>query len=106
MKPSLLKLAMLVSVLTASTAHAETFVVVQADKKFSERSLTIKVGDTIEFVNEDTHVHNIHSATSGFEFDLGAQATGQTLSIVFDTAGKLKIRCAIHPRMKMKITVE
>lgn len=87
-------------------AWAAEFVITQGDKRFSERRLTISVGDTITFVNDDTITHNIHSSTDGFDFDLGAQAPGESFSYVFEKPGKLKIRCAIHPKMKLELTVE
>ena len=94
------------TLLTVSSASAEEHVVTQAGKEFSERRLTIAVGDSITFMNDDSTTHNVHSSTEGHEFDLGAQAPGESASQVFTTAGKAKVRCAIHPKMKIDVTVE
>lgn len=90
----------------ATPALAKDFTVTQQDKQFSERKITIKTGDTILFVNEDETTHNVHSMSEGFAFDLGAQAPGETDAYTFEEAGKVKVRCAIHPKMKIDVTVE
>ncbi len=90
----------------ASVAYASTVQVTQSGKKFSERRITLQVGDAIEFKNDDKRVHNVHSTTPGHEFDLGAQEPGSQQRHVFSTTGKVKIRCAIHPRMKMTVTIK
>ncbi len=93
------------AVLLASPALAETQTISQAGKKFSERKITVKVGDTVTFLNDDETTHNVHSATDGHVFDLGAQAPGESLSHTFDTVGDVKVRCAIHPKMKVTVQV-
>jgi plastocyanin len=60
----------------------------------------------VTFVNDDDNVHNVYSATPGQEFDLGAQQPGTAGSHVFATSGEVKVRCAIHPRMRLTVTVE
>lgn len=100
------RLLLLTLMVTASAALAGEHTVSQAGKKFSERKMTVSVGDTITFLNDDGTTHNVHSNTSGFEFDLGAQAPGTSQSHVFDQKGELKVRCAIHPKMKMTVVVE
>ena len=92
--------------LTVAVANAGDVAVTQAGKKFSERRLTIAVGDTITFVNDDDTTHNVHSMNDGHAFDLGAQAPGTEMSHTFDTPGQIKVRCAIHPKMKIDVTVE
>lgn len=87
-------------------ALAADHVITQNGKKFSERKLTIAAGDTVTFVNDDKTTHNVHSTTEGHQFDLGAQAPGDSYSSVFDQPGKVKVRCAIHPKMKLQVTVE
>lgn len=105
---NLIKLPLtLAIVLTATTAIAATSTTItQKGKEFSERRITIAVGDTVTFLNDDGTTHNIHSNTDGAAFDLGAQAPGETLEYTCNTAGKVKVRCAIHPKMKLDVTVE
>lgn len=87
-------------------ALADEYTITQAEKRFSERKITIAVGDTLSFVNNDGTTHNVHSNTAGHEFDLGAQAPGEATSYFFSNPGTIKVRCAIHPKMKIIVTVE
>src|SRR4030095_8014795 len=96
--------AMLVALTPA--AHATEVVVDQQNKEFSQKSVTIKVGDSVKFVNKDDIVHDVHSTSDGYDFDLGAQKPGSETSYTFDKPGKVKVRCAIHPKMKLEVTVE
>ena len=94
------------ALLAAAPAIAEDHVITQSGKKFSERRITITVGDTVTFVNDDGTTHNVHSSSEGHEFDLGAQAPGSSTRHAFMAPGKAKVRCAIHPKMKIDVTVE
>jgi plastocyanin len=96
--------AMLVALTPA--AHATEVVVDQQNKEFSQKSISIKVGDSVKFVNKDDMVHDVHSTSDGYDFDLGAQKPGSETSYTFDKPGKVKVRCAIHPKMKLEVTVE
>lgn len=90
----------------ASNAFAEDVTVTQEDKAFSTKNITIKVGDSITFVNNDSVTHNVYSRSKGNKFDSGAQTPNSSMSQVFSTPGKVKVRCAIHPRMKLTVHVE
>lgn len=107
MKCTSIKTLVAASLLFAAVpAFAQDNTITQAGKKFSERRITIAVGEAIIFVNDDKTTHNVHSTTSGQEFDLGAQAPGETSTHVFDKPGTAKVRCAIHPKMKIDVIVE
>ncbi len=97
-----------VFLLTAFAAHAATseHVVTQKGRKFSEKKMTLAVGDTIKFVNDDDVTHNIHSTSSGHAFDVGALKPGKAVTHKFSKPGKVKIRCAIHPKMKIRLTIK
>jgi len=89
----------------AATAWAATLSVEQRGRSFGVSELTVKVGDTVTFINNDIYGHNVYSATEGAEFDIGLQEPGETLDVTFDEAVIAKIRCRIHPRMRLQITV-
>ena len=89
----------------AATARAETYTVIQAGKNFDTKQITIKAGDSIEFVNQDKYAHNVYTSTEGHEFDLKVQSPGSSNFVTFDEPGKIKVRCAIHPRMKLTLYV-
>ena len=89
----------------ALSALAAEVVVTQKDKAFSTKAITVKVGDKVTFKNEDAFSHNIFSLTDAMPFDLGTYGGGQMKIVTFDKAGKFEIECAIHPDMRMVITV-
>ena len=84
---------------------AQEHVVPQKDKAFGAKTLAVKAGDKVSFRNDDSFSHNIFSLTDEMPFDLGTYAHGQTKSVVFTKAGKFEIECAIHPEMRMVISV-
>ena len=99
-------LAFLCVALLPALVHASQDVVVaQKNKAFSTAALTIHVGDKVTFRNDDAFVHNVFSLTDEMPFDLGTAPQGQAKSIAFTKAGKFEIECAIHPEMKLIVTV-
>ena len=79
--------------------------VMQKGRVFSESALTIKKGDTILFVNDDNISHNILSTSPGNEFNLGSQPPGASAPVTFEKTGEASVMCAIHPRMKLSVTI-
>src|SRR2546423_5398721 len=79
--------------------------ITQKGKVFSESALTIKRGDVVVFVNDDSVTHNVISTDSENGFNIGAQPPGVSTPVTFDKSGEFKIVCAIHPRMKMMVKV-
>ena len=95
-----------VGVLTgAGIALAADTTVYQKGKSFSMKEVTLKKGDALTFTNDDTVTHNALSRSAGNEFNIGAQVPGATTPVKLDTAGTVDVICAIHPQMRMKVTV-
>lgn len=69
---------------------------------FQPAEITIFVGDTVTWKNDDKMPH---TATSLGNFDTGAMQPGTSNSITFDKVGAYNYICTIHPNMKGKITV-
>ena len=86
-------------------ALAANQMVHQQGRVFGPDSVTIKKGDALTFVNDDTIPHNIMSASKGNEFNLGSQGPGMSTDVTFKEAGDVQVICAIHPRMKMMVKV-
>lgn len=85
---------------------ATTMTISQRGLLLSKSSATLAKGDRIVFTNEDDVIHNIHIFGPGdYEKDLGLQKPGATLSYVFDKSGTVRVRCNIHPSVKMTVTV-
>jgi plastocyanin len=77
----------------------------QKGKAFSASAIAVKAGDTVTFVNDDNVTHNIMSTSAGNTFNLGPQKPGVSSPVTFKAAGDAMIVCAIHPQMKLKVTV-
>ncbi|HXZ25475.1 MAG TPA: plastocyanin/azurin family copper-binding protein [Nitrospiria bacterium] len=91
----------------AVAAWANQLTVSQANTSFSIESLTVKPGDTVVFENKDSKTHNIQIVSAdGSVDDKGLQKPGQDVKATLNAAGEYKVRCAIHPKMKMVITVK
>ena len=85
--------------------QAQDFEVGQKGKHFTVKKLTIKVGDTVKFTNQDPFFHNVFSLSQAKSFDLGSYKKGDFRSVLFDKLGVVDVECAIHPRMHMQIEV-
>jgi plastocyanin len=86
---------------------AATIMVVQRGLQFNKSAVELAKGDRIVFTNEDDVIHNIHIlGSSDFDKDLGLQKPGVPLSYVFDKSGAYRVRCNIHPSVKMAVTVK
>ena len=102
------KLASLTFVVLAGLsvgALAANLTITQKGRIFSSESVTIKKGEALTFVNDDTVPHNIVSTSKGNEFNLGSQPPGAATDVTFKEAGEALIICAIHPRMKMTVKI-
>ncbi|MDX1587363.1 MAG: plastocyanin/azurin family copper-binding protein [Oleiphilaceae bacterium] len=99
-------LCLMLPCLGSAVAVAENYTVEQSDKAFQPQNLTIKAGDTVEFLNNDPFFHNIFSLSESKFFDLGSFPQGESRSITFENPGKVTVECAIHPQMQMTIEVE
>jgi plastocyanin len=104
MNKLLLPLAPALLALPLAAAAAEQ-VIAQKNKAFSAKTLTIKAGDKVVFRNDDSFSHNIFSLTDAQPFDLGTYGHGQAKSVTFAKPGQYEVECAIHPDMRLLVTV-
>jgi plastocyanin len=87
--------------------HATTTTIEQSGQQFSEKAITLSTGDVVTYANHDDVTHNINVINDNDDAtDLGLQKPGQTLTYKFDKAGRFKVRCSIHPSMKMTVNVK
>jgi plastocyanin len=81
-----------------------TFHVEISNNAFSPASLTVPVGATVVWKNDDPYAHTVTmQGTNGF--DSGNLGGGQTFSRTFTTAGTYPYECSIHPSMTATIVV-
>lgn len=98
--------AAITAAFVGSMAMAKEHVISQKGKQFSQAEITISPGDTILFKNDDDTSHNVFAMSEAMKFNLGIQKQGADVSQKFEKAGEGEIRCAIHPKMKLKVTVK
>lgn len=70
---------------------------------FSPKQISVKVGTTVTWTNEDSVAHTVTS-DDGF-FESGTLNTGDTYSYVFSTPGTYSYYCRPHPSMTATIVV-
>ena len=88
------------------TSTPKTVVIQISGFAFSPSSVTIHVGDTVEWENMDSVNHTTTSDNGDpASWDSGALANGATFSFTFTKAGVYAYHCAIHPSMTGTITV-
>ncbi|MES2672674.1 MAG: plastocyanin/azurin family copper-binding protein [Pseudomonadota bacterium] len=98
-------LPLVIFLFTSLGANAANFIVEQKDKAFSKSTLSVKVGDKVEFKNMDPYNHNIFSLSDIQLFDLGSYPKGESRTVTFEKPGTVDIECAIHPAMKLTVEV-
>jgi plastocyanin len=98
--------AILMGLVVAAPA-ATTITIIQRGLALDRASVSLTKGDRLNFSNDDDVIHNIHIFGPGSEesTDLGLQKPGKMLSYKFDKAGAYRVRCNIHPSVKMAVTV-
>jgi len=107
MKKTPIILAAAVSILTLGTAKATDYAIVQANQHFAQETITVKAGDKLVFKNQDEVNHDIIVITpEGDSEDKGIQKPGEDIQYVFAKPGVYKVRCNIHPTMKLNVTVQ
>jgi plastocyanin len=74
------------------------------DFAFGPATLTVKVGDTVTWVNKDVAGHSA-TADDG-SFDTGVMSQGESGSHTFTQAGTYEYHCTPHPNMKGTIIVQ
>ena len=102
------RLAVFVLVISAGLsagALAGNQMIHQQGRVFGPDSVTVKKGEALTFLNDDTIPHNIMSASKGNEFNLGSQGPGMSTDVTFKEPGDVQVICAIHPRMKLMVKV-
>ncbi len=94
----------------AKTEQAQSVDTVQIkDFLYDPPAISVPVGATITFINEDSAPHTATSGSSPSAdgvFDTGTLTKGQSKSVKVTKAGTFAYFCAIHPFMKATVTVK
>jgi plastocyanin len=94
------------TLLLAAAASAEDHDVSQKGRQFAPAELKVRAGDRVVFHNDDDVTHNVFSQTAGSAFNVKLQEPGSKNPVAFERAGVVDVRCAIHPKMQLRIVVE
>lgn len=86
-------------------AGAASFGVSMTGIKFVPPALTVHVGDTVTWTNNDGPIPHTVTATSGASFDSGVFSGGETYSRTFSSEGSVSYRCNVHPTMTGTVDV-
>ena len=86
------------------TQTAKTISVAIKGFKFVPSNVTVNLGDTVVWTNEDTAPHTVESSDGTLRSD--ELSNGDKFSYKFTKAGKYSYICGIHPSMKGSVMVQ
>ena len=92
------------SAAAAGSAATDAGTVVAKSVAYNPTEITVKVGDTVTFKNQDSFAHTF-TANDG-QFDSDNVDGGGSFQYVTTDAGTIEFHCKIHSNMKGTITVE
>lgn len=84
---------------------ADEFAASEDPADYSVNELTVQVGTTVTWTNNDEGQMHTVTAADG-SFDSGFLETGDTFSYTFEDAGEFEYLCTPHPWMRAKVIVE
>ena len=80
----------------AATVHIKNYA-------YHENKVTVHVGDTVLFVNDDDDAHTVTATDK--TYDSGGLDSGETFTHTFTKPGTYSYFCALHPYMKAVVVV-
>lgn len=88
--------------LLASVGRAETVTVSMKDRAFTPQRIVVKMGDTVQWVNDDTELHQVISGATPYDPDLGHPMMSGIImwnaryAFTFTKPGSYQYLCVIH----------
>jgi plastocyanin len=82
--------------------------IVQMDQEqcvFAPRVVVVPAGGTVEFLNTDRLLHNLHSASKENRIFNRTQPRGRTIPIVLEKPEIIRVDCDLHPWMRAWVVV-
>ncbi|MDP7042999.1 MAG: alpha-amylase family glycosyl hydrolase [Candidatus Thalassarchaeaceae archaeon] len=110
-KPLFLTALMLLSILPVLTVDAgesksSTHAVDIQNFAFNPQDITIIVGDSITWTNQDSSSHTATSTSGPASFDSGNMQSSSVFTYTFTASGTYNYECSFHPSMTGSVTVE
>jgi plastocyanin len=90
---------------SSSSSGSGTVTIKMQNIAFAPTSVTVKKGQTVKWVNEDTVAHNV-TAKKGATFKSSTFPKGGTFTWKANTTGTIDYVCTIHPNMTATLTVQ
>lgn len=87
-----------------TTVPAAKNTVTISNFSFSPSKLTVKIGDTVTWLNQDSTGHSVTANDN--KFDTGIIEPGKSGTITFSEAGTFDYHCKVHPSMLGSVVVE
>ena len=87
----------------AASAQDNSRVIVQKGRAFRPAEITIARNESLTFTNQDSFIHQVY--VDGL-FDSEEKAPGEVLNESFPRTGTFRVRCHIHPTMRLIVHVK
>ena len=88
--------------MTSVSAHAATIQVTMENLVISPAETSAKVGDTVEWINQDIFAHTATAQNGDWDVTMPPK---KTVTSVLKKAGTIDYYCRFHPNMKATLTV-
>ena len=85
---------------------AQSYRISQKGRAFNLKEITIAVGDTVLFGNDDDFIHQIYVKSDNFNVDTAESYPGNSMPVMFTKRGTFEVHCHIHPKMGLVVTVK
>lgn len=85
---------------------AESLAISQKKRTFNPGEIAIHKGDTVHIANDDQVIHQVYVDAPEFKFESAEADPGTGVDIRFTAAGSFDVLCHIHPKMKLRVTVQ
>jgi plastocyanin len=86
----------------AAPAQAETIQITMTNLVVAPSEASAKVGDTIEWINNDVLAHTATARNGDFDVMMPPK---KTVTSVLKKAGTIEYYCRFHPNMKAVLTI-
>jgi plastocyanin len=87
----------------AASSAGDTHRVLMKAVDYEPRQITVRVGDTVEWMNGDIVAHTATAKDRSWDINILPQRSGR---MVMSAAGTISYFCRYHPNMKGEIIVE
>ncbi len=87
-------------------AQAQTDIIIsQKNRTYAPGAVEISAGQSLKIVNDDIFLHHAFVKSKDMTFDSGSMEEGESARVTFPVPGTFHLKCAIHPKMNLDVTV-